>query len=258
MRVLGRLRLSVASDESTSIERQREVVTAWAGANGHNVVGWAVDIDVSGSVDPFDTPQLGDWLNHRADEFDVLACWKLDRLSRNSIRLNSLFGWCIDHGKTVVSTSESIDLATGPGRLIAYVIGFLAEGELEAMRERQLSSRRKLREAARWPGGKPPYGYQSVDNPDGYGKVLAIDAPAAAVVRRIVDAVLDGVPLSRVADELNRDGVVSPADHYRVCTGGEDSGSPWRTGPMRHLLPRWWVTPTSRARPSATTRASRC
>lgn len=236
LRVLGRLRLSVASDESTSIERQREVITAWAESNGHNLVGWAEDIDVSGSVDPFDTPQLGDWLNNRAPEFDVLATWKLDRLSRNSIRLTRLFGWCIDHDKTVVSTSESIDLSTPNGRLIAYVIGFLAEGELEAMRERQLASRRKLREAARWPGGKPPYGYRITDSPEGYGKVLEIDPHAHRVVRRIVDALLDGVPLARIANDLNRDGVVSPADHYRVCNGEEDSGSPWRTWPMKHLL----------------------
>lgn len=236
LRVLGRLRLSIASDESTSIERQREVITSWAESNGHNVIGWAEDVDVSGSIDPFDTPHLGDWLNNRADQFDVVACWKLDRLSRNSIRLNALFGWCLDHDKTVYSTSEAIDLGTGVGRLIAYVIGFLAEGELDAMRERQLSSRRKLREAARWPGGKPPYGYRTVDNPDGYGKVLAIDPTAAKVVRRIVDAVLDGVPLGRIAEELNREGVVSPADHYRICNGGEDTGSPWRTWPMRHLL----------------------
>jgi site-specific DNA recombinase len=236
LRVLGRLRLSVASDESTSIERQREVITAWAESHGHNVIGWAEDVDVSGSVDPFDTPRLGDWLNNRADEFDVICAWKLDRLSRSAIRLNVLIGWCLKHDKSLVSCSESIDISTPVGRLIANVIGFLAEGELEAMRERQLSSRRKLREAARWAGGKPPYGYRAVDNPDGYGKRLEIDPYAHRVVRRIVDAVLDGVPIARICNELNRDGVVSPADHYRVCNGEEDTGGPWRTWPMKHLL----------------------
>lgn len=238
LRVLGRLRLSRSSEESTSIERQREVITAWADSNKHKLVGWAEDVDVSGSVDPFDTPQLGHWLNHRAPEFDVIATWKLDRLSRNSIKLSKLFGWCLDQDKTVYSTSESIDLSTLNGRLIANVIGFLAEGELEAMRERQVSSRRKLRETARWPGGKPPYGYRVTDSREGSGKVLEIDPHAHKVVRRIVDALLDGVPLARICGDLNRDGVVSPADHYRVCLEGEDAdtGSPWRTWPIKHLL----------------------
>ena len=71
------------------------------------MVGWAEDSDVSGSVDPFDTPQLGDWLNNRANEFDMIAAWKLDRISRNSIKLEKLFGWCLDHDKTVVSARGS-------------------------------------------------------------------------------------------------------------------------------------------------------
>jgi DNA invertase Pin-like site-specific DNA recombinase len=88
MRVLGRLRLS----RSTSIPRQREIITQWADANSHTVIGWADDIDVSESVDPFDTPQLGKWLNKRASDFDIVACWKLDRLGRNAIQLNKMFG----------------------------------------------------------------------------------------------------------------------------------------------------------------------
>ncbi|MFI2841692.1 recombinase family protein [Mycolicibacterium sp. PDY-3] len=234
-RVLGRLRLSVTSEESTSIERQREAISAWSESHGHRVIGWAEDVDVSGSVDPFDTPQLGDWLNNNADAFDVIACWKLDRLSRNSLRLSKLFSWCLDHDKTVVSTEEAIDLSTPQGRLIAYVIGFLAEGELEAMRERQLSSRRKLRQAARWAGGKPPYGYRAVDGPNG-GRVLEVDPHAYKVVRRIVDAVLAGASVTRVCNELNRDGVVSPVDHNRVCRGEEDTGSPWRPMALKWLL----------------------
>ena len=130
--------------------------------NEHTVVGWATDIDISGSVAPFDTPEFGDWLDNKAPEFDVIACWKLDRLSRNTINLNKLFAWCLEHGKTVVSCSEAIDLSTPVGRLIANVIGFLAEGELEAIRERQRSSKAKLRDLGRWSGGKVPYGYTAV------------------------------------------------------------------------------------------------
>ncbi len=158
MRVLGRLRLSRSTDESTSISRQRQIIEQWAEGHGHTLAGWAEDIDVSGSIDPFETRQLGQWLNNRAPDFDVICAWKLDRLGRNAIQLNKLFGWCLDHDKTVVSCSESIDLSTPVGRLIANVIAFLAEGELESIRERTRASRTNLRELGRWPGGKPPYG----------------------------------------------------------------------------------------------------
>lgn len=235
LRVLGRVRLSRSSEESTSIERQREYIEDWAKANRHTVVGWAEDVDVSGSVDPFDTPGLGPWLNHRADEFDAIAVWKLDRLGRNSIKLKRLIGWCIGHGKTVVSTSEGIDISTSVGRLIADVIGFLAEGELEAIRERQRSSRQYLRQNARWHGGKPPYGYRSVKNPGGKGTgwSLEIDPETSVVVRRIVDAALAGYPLTRLAGELTAEGVPPPGQHHNPdrATKGR-----WTSTALRKML----------------------
>jgi hypothetical protein len=82
MRVLGRLRLSRSTKESTSIERQREIIQQWADANDYTVVGWAEDLDVSGSLDAFETPELGKWLSDRAPEWDIVAAWKLDRLDQ--------------------------------------------------------------------------------------------------------------------------------------------------------------------------------
>jgi hypothetical protein len=68
------------------------------------------------------------------------------------------------------------------------------------------------------------------------GKKLEIDQEAYAVVRRIVDAVLDEVPLARIADGLNRDGIRPPADHYRVSVGKESLGGAWRPAPLRRML----------------------
>ena len=243
MRVLGRLRLSRSTEESTSIERQREIITGWSDVNGHTLVGWAEDIDVSGSVDPFETPQLGVWLSRRASEWDVLCAWKLDCLGRNAIQLNRLFGWCGEHDKTVVSCSESIDLGSWAGRMLASVIAGLAEGELEAIRERQVGSRRKLRELGRWAGAKPPYGYTAVKGADGW--TLEIDPLASKVVRRIVDDVLDGKPLTRIARDLTEEGYRSPAAHYAAVkadqpalrwTAGEEPSGKWAATPLRNML----------------------
>ena len=110
--------------------------------NDHTVVGWASRyLDISGSVDPFETPGFRGLAQQQSTEFEAIACWKLDRLSRNTINLNKLFGWCLEHDKTVVSCSESIDLSTPSwSSLLANVIGFLTEGELESIRDRARSS----------------------------------------------------------------------------------------------------------------------
>ena len=234
MRVLGRLRLSRSTEESTSIERQREIITAWTEANGHTLVGWAEDIDVSGAVDPFETKQLGEWLNNRAPDFDIVCAWKLDRLGRNAIQLSKLFGWCQDHGKTVVSCSESIDLGSWAGRMLASVIAGLAEGELESIRERTRGSRNKLRELGRWPGGKPPYGYTAVKTADGWS--LVIDPEAHQVVRRIVNDVIDGKTLGRIGRELTEEGHPSPAAYYAAQKGRQAGEGKWEATPIRNML----------------------
>ena len=202
MRVLGRIRLSKLTDESTSSARQREIIEQWVEANNHQLVGWAEDLDVSGGVDPFDTPELGVWLDSRMHDWDCVAAWKLDRLGRDSIRLNKLFGWAIDNGKTIVSCTEGIDLSTPVGRLIANVIAFLAEGELEAIRERNRASRKALLEMGRWPGGRVPYGYRPVELPTG-GYRLQQDPVKVAFLRTVIEEVCDGAAVKAVAENHN-------------------------------------------------------
>jgi hypothetical protein len=120
--------------------------------------------------------------------------------------------------------------------MLANVIAGLAEGELENTRERVSASRDKLRREARWPGGRPPYGYRQVRNKSGDGWVLAVDEDAEKVVRRIVTDLLAGKPLHTIATELNAEGVLSPTEHYRQQTGKPVGTSKWRQAPMKLML----------------------
>lgn len=203
--MLGRIRLSKDADESgTSIERQRESITQWSAMHGHSVVAWAIDSGVSGSVDPFDTPELGPWLKpERLPEWDALVAYRLDRLSRRVIPLNKLFGFVQEHGKTLASVSESLDLSTWIGRLVANVIAGVAEGELEAIRERNLGSHQKVRQLGRWHGGVAPYGYTAAKRADGW--YLAVDDAEARVIREaILPRVLSHESTNSIAAALNR------------------------------------------------------
>ena len=114
--------MSRSSEESTSVERQRELIENWAKTNNHEIVAWAEDVDVSGAVSPFDTPALGPYLKEPAsNEWDILVAWKLDRLARNSININKLFAWITDNDKTLVSISENIDLSTWVGLSLIHI-----------------------------------------------------------------------------------------------------------------------------------------
>lgn len=224
-------------DESTSPQRQREVIEQWASTNDHEIIGWAEDLDVSGSVDPFEAPALGAWLNeHRKHEWDILCAWKLDRISRRAIPMNKVFGWMIENEKTLVCVSDNLDLSTWVGRMIANVIAGVAEGELEAIRERTTASHRKLRELGRWPGGKPAYGYRAQEREDAAGWELVPDEHASRVLAGIVDAVLAGQSVESIARELTEAGELSPSDYIRVRSGYAARGHPWNGQAIRKRL----------------------
>lgn len=231
MKILGRVRLSKSTEESTSVDRQKELIENWANTNGHKIVAWAEDVDVSGSVSPFDAPELGKYLTPEgAKSWDIIVAWKLDRLARNSIALHKLFGFCQENEKSLVSISENIDLSTWVGRMVAGVIAGVAEGELEAIKERVISSQRKLRELGRWPGGTPPYGWHAIKALDG-GYKLEHDPVAFPILRRLIEETIDGKPTKVLASELTNEGVTAPRNHMNGKQGGE-----WSSQAIRRIL----------------------
>jgi DNA invertase Pin-like site-specific DNA recombinase len=237
MRVLGRVRLSRATEESTSVERQREIIETWSRQNDHEVIGWAEDLDVSGSVDPFETPALGPWLSEeRKHAWDILCAWKLDRVSRRAIPMGKMFGWLLDNDKRLVCAADSIDLSTPMGRLIAYVIATIAEGELDAIRERTKGSQKKLRELGRWGGGIVFYGYKPVENGNDVGWVWEHDEQSRAILLNVIDLVLDGQSTESIAGELNHQGVLAPSDYTRQRNGKPTQGKKWSNMQIRSIL----------------------
>ena len=189
------------------MERQRELITNWAKDNGHEVVAWAEDGDVSGSVSPFDAPELGQYLSEDGREgWDILVAWKLDRLARNSINLSKLFIWIQENDKQLVCVSEHIDLSDWSGQMLANIIAGLAQGELEAITERALAGKRQLRKTGRFQGGVTPYGYRAVDR-EGGGKELIKDPEQQKVLQWIYEQALLNRPLSHIAQDLENQGV---------------------------------------------------
>ncbi|MBO2463814.1 recombinase family protein [Actinomadura violacea] len=174
-----------------SPQRQREHIEHWSigPAVMGTIVGWAEDLDVSGGVSPFKRPELGKWLTRRADEFDVLYVWRLDRLTRRSRHFAELVDWCNEREKVVVSTSESLDLSTPMGKMFARIIAAFAEGELDTIQARSLDASRRLREEGAWFGGVEPFGYRFAGrgtdrNRSDFSRTLGREGPGRTQVVR--------------------------------------------------------------------------
>lgn len=116
MRVPGAARISHETDASTSVERQREVISLTCQARGDQLVAITEDADVSGAISPFERPDLGPWLA-KPDQWDAIMVAKLDRLTRSLRDFDDFRQWCDTHGKVIISISESLDPSTVTGRM---------------------------------------------------------------------------------------------------------------------------------------------
>src|SRR5688572_18879893 len=87
--------------------------------------------------------------------FDVLVCWRLDRLGRNLRHLILLLDELQAVGVAFVSLSEGIDATTPAGRLQLHVLGAIAEFERARIAERVKAGIERARRAGTRIGRRP-------------------------------------------------------------------------------------------------------
>lgn len=246
-RALGVIRLSELTKDTTSPARQHEIITAAAKARGSTIVGWAEDLDVSASkIHPMKRPGLGKWLG-QDHEYDEILFWRVDRLVRRVGDFADMIKWAEDRGKGLASATEPFDLATPLGKAMAYLTAIFAEMEANATSERVAGAHAYLRQEGRWGGGKPPYGYRSVPNPDGNGYILVVDAEAADRCRELMRRVIAGESVNSITADFNRREILTPLNHERARHGelktksgpkaGRDTrGAVWKASTVTQIL----------------------
>jgi DNA invertase Pin-like site-specific DNA recombinase len=115
-------------------ENQLQELRRYVGARG-----WAfaeyVDRGVSGSKDrrPAHASLIRD---AKRRKFDVVVCWRLDRLGRSLKHLITLLEDLQALGVAFVSLAEGIDATTPAGKLQMHILGAIAEFERARIQER--------------------------------------------------------------------------------------------------------------------------
>jgi DNA invertase Pin-like site-specific DNA recombinase len=131
-------------------------------------------------------------------------------------------------------------------KMLMSQLGAMSESERQHVQARvRAAMDAQVVNEGRHQGGRAPYGYVTVDggphpNPkkavEGYRlRMLALDEPAAAVVRRIFAEYLDGFGDRAIANGLNRDGILCPSarrpeqNTHRLADG-------WQGSTVRSIL----------------------
>lgn len=210
MKLLQAARLSRLGDQSTGIENQDQQARRFAQANGHDIIATAVDSDVSGDTDPWRREGLGPWLSdpEKISQYDGIIASHVDRLARSTVHFMRLLHWADDQNKRIITTGENgIDFSTPVGKLLGYIISWLGEQELEAIKRRARSSQAWLREN-KYLVGAAPWGFRIVAKDD--HKTLAPDPDLAPVIRDLVTRYIAGATLLALCQSLRRRGIVPP------------------------------------------------
>jgi DNA invertase Pin-like site-specific DNA recombinase len=124
-------------------ENQLQELRRYVEARGWSAVEY-VDHGVSGATER--RPALDRLLaDARRRRFDVLVCWRLDRLGRNLKHLITLLDELQALSVAFVSLAEGIDATTPAGKLQMHILGAIAEFERERIRERVLAGLQRAR-----------------------------------------------------------------------------------------------------------------
>jgi DNA invertase Pin-like site-specific DNA recombinase len=233
MRLLGVVRLSDLTDETTSPERQLAKIETYARLHDHELVGVAEDLDVSGAVPPDKRPQLGPWLK-RLDEWDGVAVARFDRLSRSLRDFANFCAWLDEHGKVLVCLDPQIDLSTPGGRSFAQMLAVFAEFERSMIAARVKDAYSAARKDGRYAGGQQTFGYRPVKRAKGWG--FEPDPDYSPIVREMADRLLAHQSLNMIARWLNDSGVPTSRNVVRIRNGKPIKPGKWRGFTVGQIL----------------------
>jgi site-specific DNA recombinase len=151
---------------------------------------------------------------------DVVAVYKIDRLSRSMLDFVRLMELFKQHGVTFVSVTQQFSTTNAVGRMTLNLLATFAEFERETISERTRDKVRAARKRGMWTGGRPMLGYDVV------GKKLVVNRDEAEQVRAIFALYLETGSLMATVEELRRRGLRAKSwtnqDGRRVHGGAFD------------------------------------
>jgi site-specific DNA recombinase len=135
-----------------------------------------------------------------AGKVDVVAVYKIDRLSRSLLDFVKIMEVFTQHGVTFTSVTQQFSTTTSIGKLTLNLLMSFAEFERQVISERTRDKMGASRRKGMWTGGYQVLGYNAV------GKKLVVNQAEAERVRAIFQLYVERGSLLAVVTEVNQRG----------------------------------------------------
>jgi DNA invertase Pin-like site-specific DNA recombinase len=192
--------------EFNSLDAQREAAEAFIASQRSE--GWVLvpdrydDGGVSGGT--LDRPALRRLIRDiEAGLVDVVAVYKIDRLSRSLMHFAKLVEVFDVNQVTFVSVTQSFNTTTSMGRLTLNILLSFAQFEREVIGERVRDKIAASKARGMWMGGSVPLGYDVRD------RKLVVNETEAATVRRIYEGFATIGSGTKLVKVLREEGVLT-------------------------------------------------
>lgn len=183
---------------------QRDQIEAYARAHGHEVVSWQEDLDQPGSTLKRPGFQAALAAIGRGEADGVIGA-KLDRITRSVAHLGTLLERAKRDGWNLIAVDVGLDMSTPNGKLVANVLGSVAEWELDRRRESWEEARSRAVARGVHIASRSPTGYRR-----GPGGILEPDPAYTEAIREAFERRAAGDGWKKVAGFLTDRGVVGP------------------------------------------------
>lgn len=195
------LRISKRTDESQSIEQQRNKVERWRDYHHPGVpIVWYVDEGVSGSK-AVRRPERERLLVELSGG-DVLLSMKVDRLARSTRDLLDIVKHAEDRGARVAFTDQQIDTGGPYGRFTLILLAALAELEAGIISERVQNAYAEFDASGRHGYGRLPFGFRSVRDPETGWLAVRPDPDDGPRLRKALLRIIEGASALSQANDL--------------------------------------------------------
>ena len=141
-------------------------------------------------------------IRSKKDNIRYVLVFKLSRFARNTSDTAKYLQELSSYGIGLLGIKDGIDTSTVTGKMIANIMGAVAEVELENIHEQTLAGRQQKARNGLWNGAQAPFGYSLKD------KKLMIYQKEAETVKEIFRLYTEeGQSISYIAKKLNDENI---------------------------------------------------